>query len=222
MTDYCTIADVNAILRTTLSSSTIPTSTVVSSWISDASSEIDLISDNLYSSTVVSSTYLDYDGEGILRLPHSNLLSIEELKYNYNTTGYSPSWYTLEEGFDKNYLLYSDEGELEFISGVNSTNKVLPLRGNKKFCVSYTYGSTNYPRYISRLCALMVAKNTILSLINSQANSEGGSIQVGTISISDPTMFSVNYIKSIDNEIKDLQSKIGLDFKTIRYTRNYG
>jgi len=221
MTNYCTIDDVNGELRTTLTSSTLPTSTLATSWIFDASSEIDLISDNLYSSNIVSSTYLDYDGSGILRTPNSNLLSVDLLKYNGNAIGYTPNWYTLEEGYDKNFLLYSDEGELEFISGINSTNKIMPLSGNKKFCISYTHGSTNYPNYIKRLCTLMVTKRTIISLINSQANSEGGAIQVGTISISDPSMFSVNYVKSLDNEIKDLQSKIGLDLKVTRNTRMY-
>lgn len=221
---YTTVPYIEAELRLTssLSSSTIPTSTTVSRWITEASEEVDMLTNNVYSSTTATSVYVDYDGSGILLLPYTAIQSLT-LKYNKNDyTAQSTDWVTLEEGTGKNYLLYSDSGEVVFINGNYATNKLVPCSGAKRFCITTTYGESAVPLSIQHLTTLMVSKRMLLSMINSQANSEGGTIQVGTISISDPSMFSQGYITKLSDEIDRLKADIGVGLIVYRPMRFYG
>lgn len=197
----------------TFSSSTIPTLDTVTTWIEEASREIEVRTGNLFSSTLNSSTYVDYDGDCIFRLPQSPVIAINELRYNNSPLGETSSWITLEEGYDKDFITYLDEAEVEFIVPYN--------QGKKKICITYSSGFTTVPLDIQRLCTLLVAKRVIMSLSNSQSNTEGGDIQVGTIRVSDPSTYSVTYLKSMNQEINDLYDKCGYSFKTSRLTRVY-
>jgi hypothetical protein len=67
----------------------------------------------------------------------------------------------------------------------------------------------------------MTAKRTLMSLAGSQANTEGGSIQIGTIQITDPTSYGINYIRSMDDEIKNSLKNLSYKFRTYRPTRVY-
>lgn len=193
----------------------------VNRWISEAGREIDLLTGSIYSSTTESSIYLDYDGSGMLRLPYSNVNTVT-VYYNENHINESsPNYILLEEGSGKNYIFYSDEGELVFINGNYATNKVIPTAGPKKFRININHGDTRVPLEIQQLATLIVAKRIIMTQINTQANSEGGPIQVGTISIGDPGMFSVNYLKSLTSEIDRLKSVIRTNFNVFRQTRVY-
>jgi hypothetical protein len=220
---YTTLSLVQAEIRadTAFSSSTTPTADQVTTWIEEASKEVELRTNQLFASTVVTSQYFDYDGDEIFRFPQVPLLSIETFRYNINDNAQTPSWVTLQEGLGYNYLLYLEEAEAEFISGANATNKVTPLSGKKKFCIDYTYGYASTPLEVQRLTTLMVAKRVIYSLVNSQANVEGGDIQVGTIRVSDPSNYSLGYVKSISSEVDDLFNKLGLQFKNYRIMRSY-
>jgi len=199
---------------------TIPDLVTVYNWIDEAMAEIDILSAMTYGSTVESSVYVDYDGSGMLRLPDAPILNLA-LRYNQNQQSEAASWVDLEEGYGKNYIFYPKEGEIEFINGNLATNLVVPIKGRKKFCITYTHGYQKIPLEIQRLCTLMIAKRSITSLVNYQANSEGGTIQVGTIMISDPTNYSVNYVRDMNTQITDLTDKIGLGFTVFRYTRDY-
>lgn len=222
-TYYTTPALVQAELRvdTTFGSTTVPSLDTVNNWIDEESRYIDTITNSVYSTTTVSSTYVDYDGEGRLRFPNAPLISITKVEYNINSIGMASSWIELEEGFDKDYISYLDLGEIEFVKGINSTNKVFPISGVKKFRLSYLHGIALVPADIQKLATLLVAKRTLLSLANSQANTEGGSIQIGTIQITDPTTYGINYINTLTAEIKDYTATIGRGFKTYRPTRVY-
>ena len=87
--------------------------------------------------------------------------------------------------------------------------------------MSYTKGYATTPLEIQKLATLLVSKRVISTILNSQANTEGGSIQVGTIRVSDPGSFSVNYIKGMQDNINELYNNIGFNFKTFRGTRVY-
>lgn len=223
MSYYTTLENVQAELRldTAFDNNTIPSSQDVDRWIQEESKIIEIKSGQVFSSTSESSTYYDYDGSGIFRLPKTPFISITKLEYNVNSKGVSPSWIELEEGFDKNFISYADEGEIEFIGGQNPTHMVQPLAGSKKFRLTWTYGYKVTPPEIQKLCTLLVAKRTIMSLVNSQSNSEGGNIQIGTISVTDPSNYSVSYLKSMNEEINSLFNNIGQGLNTFRITRNY-
>lgn len=220
---YSTPELVQVELRATeaFSTNTSPTLATINTWIEEESRYVDYLSNNIFSATAVSSTYVDYDGSGILRFPHAPLASITSVRYNNGTENSAVSWITLEEGYDKDYLSYLDEGEIEFVSGANSANDVTPISGSKKFCLSYYYGVSTVPLTVRKLVTLLVAKRTILSLATSQANTEGGSVTVGTISVTDPSNFSTTQIKNMNLEIADLTKSLGNNNVTYRITRSY-
>lgn len=220
---YTTAALVAAEIRadTAFSSTTTPTLASVQNWIEEESKMIEIKSGQVFGSTVESSIYFDYDGSGIFRVPKTPVISITGLEYNVNSNNTTSSWVTLQDGYGYNYLTYKDEGEVEFIGGANATNKVSPIAGKKNIRLTYTYGYSSTPLEIQKLCSLLVAKRVILTLINSQGNTEGGDIQVGTIRVSDPSNYSLGYLKSMNQEIDALFSNIGQGLNTFRMTRNY-
>lgn len=222
-TSYTAAEYVQAEIRadTAFSSTTTPSLDTVNRWIEEDSRLIELKTGKVFGSTTESSTYFDYDGCGLFRFPESPISSITELLYNVYSNGLEPSWIALEEGFDKNFILYQDEGEIEFISGQNSTHKITPKSGSKRFCVTYVHGYSNVPSHIQKLATLLVAKRVIFSLMSSQGNTEGGNIQVGTISVTDPGSYSVSYMKSLNEEIDRIYRDIGQEFNTFRMTRVY-
>lgn len=206
---------------TAFSSSTLPTLADVNRWIEEASNQVELRTNQVFSSTVHSSVFMDYTGGGSLALPYYPVLSIEELRYNKYQVGQAPEWINLSEGYDQDYILYSNEGNLEFIHGVNRANPYSPQEGRKKFCVSYTTGYSSTPLDVQQLTTQLVALRVINSLSASQANEEGGSIQVGTIRIADPTSFSVNYLKSLREQIDEGFKKLNKDFQLFIPSRVY-
>lgn len=221
---YCTPEMVEAELRveTVFGSDTIPSLESVNRWIEEESKIVDLKCNSMFGSTSVTDELFDYDGDSIFRFPFSPLISVDKVEYNKNSnTASSEDWVVLEEGTGKNFLVYLDEGELKFINGNNATYKGKVMSGSKRLRISYTYGYSSTPLEVQRLTTLSVAKRVIMSLASSQSNTEGGDIQVGTIKVSDPSNYSVNYLKSVNSEVDDLINKIGYGFNVFRYTRVY-
>ena len=223
MTNYTTLQLIEAEIRasTPLSASTTPTSTMVATWIQEASNEIELHTGELFSSTTESSTLFDYDGSGIFMLPYNDVLSVDKVEYNTSDIRSTASWITLQEGGDKDYITYLEEGEIHFTSGLNSSNKIMPLAGKQRFRISYKFGYNGTPLYVQRLATLLVAKRILLSLINSQSNTEGGTIQIGTIRITDPSNYGIQHFNNLNDEIDRIYADIGAEFNTFRITRVY-
>lgn len=199
----------------TLNSSTTPTSTVVSGWISDASNYVELITGRVFGTATATSSYFDYDGSGALILPNKPVNSITELKYEKNGLGAnSESWTSLTEGRTNDYIIYDDEGWIEFF-GNN-----IPCYGHKNVCVTYNYGEATIPETIKMAATKLVAARVIGAVINSQSKDEGGSVSVGTIRVTDPTTFGLNNKEKLTLEVEDLLNAYGT-FKTYSFNRNY-
>jgi hypothetical protein len=219
---YTTVADVGYELGSiTINSSSTPTSTVVSSWIDESDAEINLMTNNVYSSTTNSSVLIDYDGSGILRLPKTPVISITSLETNVNAVGTAASWMSLQEGVDKNYILYTGPGEVHFISGDAATNKILPHAGKQVMRATYVSGYSSVPAIIKRLSTLLTAKRYITSVVNNTNTSQGGEVQVGPIRVSDPSNFSVSYVRQINDEIDRLRKQAVGGLKVFRVTHLY-
>lgn len=208
-------------LETEFDVDTYPSLESVERWITEESRIVELKCGSVFGSTLASSSVFDYDGEDVFRLPFSPLISVGKVEYNKNHISIEPEWITLEEGYGKNYLVYLDEGEVEFINGNNASNVIKPVPGKKRLRITFTYGNVSTPLEIQRLVTLLVSKRVIMSLASSQSNTEGGSIQVGTIRVSDPSNYSVNYLRSLNDEVKDLLGSIGQGFKVYRPMRVY-
>lgn len=187
-------AELNGVI---ISSTTAPSSTTVTNWITEEDSNIDLMTGQTWTSTTVTDEAYDYDGSGYLRLLNAPVISLTSTSYEANGIGASSeSWTDLTEGRTNDYIAYLSDGELDFISSVPA--------GKQNVKVSYVYGYDTTPGYIQRLATLKVVQRFISAGVNSSAKDEGGSVSVGDISISDPSNFSADYVKSIDTEIRHI------------------
>jgi len=218
MTAYTSVTNVsNELAGYTIDSSSVPSSSVVEGWIRESDEEINLNTGMLWSSTTASSEVHDYDGSGVLFTKYNPVLAVSELLVESNGLGASTSSYqSLTEGRTNanDYIIYKPEGEINF----HGSRK--PQAGFQNLIVSYTYGFENVPEYITRLSTLMTAKRLIESVQSGSATNEGGTVSVGTISVSDPGSFGTTHLKLINSEIKEILSKIG-SFKTYRLDRRY-
>ena len=195
---YTTIALVSAELNgASITPSTVPSSTTVGTWITQVEAEIDNRTGKHWETGTATNEILDYDGNGFLRLLNAPLLAVSTLAYEENGLGAdSASWVSLTKGRAEDYITYLPEAEIEFIASVPA--------GIQNIKSTYTYGYSVVPSYIQRLATLMVAKRSIDAVVNNSASNEGGSVTVGNISITDPSNFSTDYIKNLNNEINEL------------------
>ena len=199
----------------TVDATTNPTTTEMAVWITEANSEIELRTGEVFSSETVSSEVYDWNhDDNILRLKKPNILSITSLEYNSSNAGITPSWTSKTE--NTHFYVETDYGEVEIITGAFA-----PISGKRRFRVSYTHGHSSVPAQIQMLATKMVAKRVVDSVINSQASVAGGAVSVGTLSVDDPSMFSPQVSKGLRDEIEHLLAKVSGDFKTYRMIREY-
>lgn len=221
---YTTAAIVQSELRLTaaFSSSTYPSLDDVNRYIQEACKEIDIISNQTYSPVTVTQELHDFSGlQNIFQFPVTGLVSVDTVEYNVNGSGVTPSYVTLTEGYDKDYITYLANNEIQFIGGANGTLKGMPKFGLKRFRMTYTKGQSTIPYEIEHLATLMVAKRVISTLLNYQANTKQGTISVGPIRVADPSTFSPNYITQMQKDIIQLRHDIGLDTKIYKSSRVY-
>jgi hypothetical protein len=218
MGDYTNILNVsNELNGFSINNSSTPSDVTVLGWISEASSEIDNITGKKWDSNLVTNEVYDYDGGGSLLLNNSPIITIASLQFESSGLGgISESWTSLYEGRTSSYdfIVYKNEGEVVF----HSSNK--PVAGFQNVKITYSYGYSTTPLFIERLATLLVAKRLILSVQSGSATNEGGTVSVGTISVSDPSSFGGNHLKSINDEINMIYSSIGT-LKTYRLSRRY-
>lgn len=211
---YTTLAKVCAelgIASSTITASSVPSTSDIDAWIGEAKAEIDLYSGRVWESTAISSSapeYYDYDGSGSLLLFNRPVISVEKLEIETMGVGAtSSSWTTLTEGrtSSASFELYKDEGIVRFHPSTESR----PLFGSRNVRVAYTHGKSTTPLIITRLATMIVAERYITTFANASAGSQGGSITVGPISISDPGSFSINRLNNIRSEKERLFKLVG-------------
>lgn len=214
---YTDIGMIEAELRLTsgsINSTTSPSDDQVYSWIAQAEDVINSRTGNLYSQELVSSQVLDWENnDGILRV--SPFVSISSLYYNDQSAGETPVWTLKTE--DTDFYTYKDEGEIEFI-----TSNFAPLSGKKRFMITYTKGASKVPARVKQVAAMIVANRVVSATTANQASEQsGGSVQVGTTRIDDPTAFSLSAFRSRDNEVKSFFDENIGTFKAYRISREY-
>ena len=200
-----------------INAGSIPSSSTVTDWITEAEQVIDDITNTTYTTATASSEVYDYDGTGSLFLPNIPVISITKLeKETKGVDGTSVDWEELTEGRinTTDFYVYEDEGEIIF-HGTNT-----PHSGYQNIRATYDYGHGSVPYNIRRLSTLMVAKRVIMSIVSKSATEEGGRVSVGTISVSDPSEFGQDHLKIIEQEIQDLIKNTG-KLKVYGLTRRY-
>ena len=201
---YTTVDLVSAELKgLSITSSTTPSTSTVTNWITDAEAEIDLRTGQSWTSTLYTDEVFDYAGNNYIKFPYSPVVSVTSLAYEENGLGAdSESWVSLTEGRTNDYIVYTESGEAELI------DTSIPS-GSQNIKATFIAGYSSVPTKVQRLATLMVAKRVIDATLNSSSQEEGGSVTVGNISISDPTNFSVSQVKNTKQEIDDLFSYLG-------------
>ena len=210
MSNYITVEQVSEELNSlVIDSSSTPSSATVSSWIEQESDLLERETNKIWGSATITDEILDYDGSGVIRTNYSPIVSITSVYYDNGTT--SENWVELTEGKYNDFLTYNTEGELVLTS--NNISK-----GKQKIKITYVAGYETVNPTVQKIVAKRVAQRTISTILNEQGSSQGGSISVGAISISDPTTFSVNNYQRLDKDIDMLISSLG-SFKVYRYNR---
>jgi len=200
-----------------ISSSTSPSSDDISSWAKQAQDEIEAKTGKVWEVSTFSSTIYDGDGTEFFRFPFAPVISISSFEHETSGLGASSSsWTSLTEGRNNDFILYVNDGEVEF-TGKSSK----PVNGKQNIRVSGSYGYAVTPPRIQRLATLMVAKRVVDATINASSQEEGGSVTVGNISITDPSTFSVSASRSMGVEIKDLFDDLAGTSFVYRPSRTY-
>lgn len=205
---YTSTANVAAELGgVTIDGSSTPTSTTVDSWIADAKAEIDERSGMTFESTAITSSdyeYHDYDGSGYIFTKNFPIISVESVEFETGGIGgTAETWVAYTEGRTVNdeFVVYKDLGAIKFHT---SDTRSMPLAGFQNARLEYTYGYSSVPANVGRLATLLVAKRYLTTVASKTASEEGGSVTVGTISVSDPTNYANARLKQYDEEIKQL------------------
>lgn len=201
-----------------IDSTSTPSSTVVEGWITEAEAEINDRTHNVYTSTTVSSEIYDWDnvGDGIFRLSYSPIISVTTLEYNSSGFGDTPTWSTKTEGDAADFIVYEEQGEIEFV-----TKNFSPSSGTNRFRMTFNYGTSSVPLTVKTLATKIVARRVVGAIINNQGTEGGGTVKVGTIEVTEPAAFTMNLFDKLGTEIEDLYSKVLGTFQTFRNKRVY-
>jgi len=201
----------------TIDNDSTPNNTTINSWISETEALIDAKTGMSWNSNTATDEVIDYDGSGVLRLNKAPIISITTLEKEVNgINATAESWVALTEGrlVTQDFTTYLDEGEVRF----HGTK--LPAAGYQNIKITYTWGASTVPSQVKRLATLVTAKRVTDSIMNNSATNEGGSLSVGTISISDPSKFGENHRTQMNKEIIELYKTIG-QFKTFRMNNRW-
>lgn len=203
---YTTVDNVSQALNNVeITSSTAITDSTVEQWISEAESRINNASSRTYGTVLFDNKVFDYDGSGFVKTPYFPLVSISLLEYNKYSVGSGQSeWVSLSEGRSGDFILHSDDGEIELLSSIPSGSQRLRLSG--------VAGYTEVPSFIIELATAMVAKRFIEAVVTGSSATEGGSVSVGNISVKDPTTFGIDNLKKFENTIELLWDAIPKGF----------
>lgn len=211
--EYTTASLVQAELQssTAFSSSTTPTLSDVTNWIQEESAYINSLADTTFSSTAVSSEFIDFDGGSTIWLEYAPIISVSRVQYNANRLGSSTTDWA-DKVADSDYTIYNDAGYLAVLSGWT------PKTGRKRVAVDYTYGYTTTPLEVQMLCTKLVARRVLETLIAKNVNerNDGGTVSVGSISIVEPSTYGVNSYRQLMTDIADLKKNIVDNFKIQR------
>lgn len=222
---YTTTTEVAAELGgITITSTSSPSTTQVTSWIRDAEAEINSLTGmswNTQSLTGSVYEYHDYKGNNRLILNNAPVISITKVEYISSDWGApSVTWTELTEGrtSSDSFIVYKDEGLIQFHNNTSGTH--LPKRGVQNVRVQYSYGKATVPNEIKRFATLLVAKRYMLSVASKTASEEGGAVSVGTISVDDPNNYVHNHYDRVTKEIEYYRKQVIGSFKPYIYDNN--
>jgi len=128
--------------------------------INQAEDELEYLTGRTFIKTTNSTEYLDvYTSQSTFYLKNYPILSINYLSSNTaSSLADAPAWVSRTEGLGNDYLLYSDEGKIQFIDN-------LPLAGEKRIKINYDYGYETVPDIVKELTILLATRKMVNSTI---------------------------------------------------------
>lgn len=207
---YTTVARVASRLRTTIDATTTPSLTEVEDLISENEFIINKYSGKEYTDANVHTNELyDHVGGNSITLKNGPVQSVSSVEYSSDG---GLTWTALSSS---DYVVDSDYRRIE--RAQNGTK--WPGRGVRNVRISYTSGYSSVPLDIRQLATDMTVAEVIRSVVSKSANSEGGRISVGAISI-DKSMFSPDTLDMLDQKVVSKLNRLssGSNFTTIGKT----
>lgn len=190
---------------------TIPKLSDINSWITQASSYINGLTSNYYS-TGTARQHFDAKDQ-TLYLKHSPVISVETVYYNNSLDGDTPEWVEKNPGVD--YLFYPETGSVK----INPRYWTRLQKGSRNLMIDYTYGYETVPPVVTMLATKLVA-DRILNTLMAQSLEErnaGGSISVGDIRIVEPANYGLGTYRQLKQDIIDLKDEVKKGFRVYRY-----
>jgi len=127
--------------------------------INQAEEELEYLTGRTFTKTTNSTEYLDVDNRDTFYLRNYPVLNINYVSCNTaSSVTDTPAWSASTEGLGNDYLLYSDEGKIQFI-------KNLPPPGEKRIKVNYDYGYETVPDIVKELTILLATRKMVNSTI---------------------------------------------------------
>jgi hypothetical protein len=206
MTEYeytdATLVQAELRATTSFSGSTVPTLSQVQQWIVEESDLINRMAGTVFGVTRYQE-YYDYNGDDSIILRHSPVVSLQTVEYNTSALGAVPSWVTKLSPTD--FVLDDVRGEL-----ILPMTSFSPSEGKRRFRITYVAGFNPVPLNIQMLATKMVSLRVLNSLIYSNVNTsnDGGTVSVGSITITEPASYGVGSYKQLKTDIAELQSSL--------------
>lgn len=220
---YCSVADVEAYLGETLTTSSTPTIAQVTDFIERAEKEIDDLVGTSYTTQTATNELHDFDQwsvfvkepqlaqvgrfdnwnipiKNVFKVNNGPIISVTSIYVNQGTTQ-TPDWKLLTEGTD--FIVYKDEATIALIR-----SDALPVEDWQGIKLTYTYGHATVPLTIEKLCTLMAVKEALRVKQSSSSFQNMDDITIESISISKSTGQSVQLLRDIQSEIDKILDTI--------------
>lgn len=199
---------------TAFASTTIPSLSDVTTWITEESAQIN--NDIGYNvGQTQYDEYRNYNEDDIFFTKVAPVISVSTLLYNTTTigsTGYSTGWQEKTENTD--FFIELERGEIKPIF-----SNWQPKDGDRNIRLIYDAGYATTPLDIQKLATKMVALRILNTLIQNNVNerNDGGSISVGSINIVEPDSYGVSSYTKLQEDIRTLKEDVSMNFGVHRY-----
>ena len=204
---YAQVLDVeNALNKAcTFDQDTIPSSSVVRTWLEQESEWVDEITSDEFTQETVEDVF-EYKGHRKLMTKYAPIDDVL-LYINENREGFEPSWDLLDEW--KHYEVNKKRGVIIL------TRNVTPRHQRNKFKAEYSKGSN--PSWLKGIVARRVAKRVVEAAINQRAQDGTQTIRAGGLTISSSRNMGVGLYQELKMQVKEDEERLRNRSGVVRY-----
>lgn len=154
---YTTEVLVEQEMDATYDATSSPNSTMITTWIEEIESKIDLMTQSSFTTITTTDEYHDYTStQGYIVVRNKPLIAVTTLHYNDRPLGETANWVALTTGHANDFLEYPAQSRIRF----HSKNYTIP-EGHQVIKATYTWGRASVPKTIQTLATLMVCERIL-------------------------------------------------------------